>query len=475
MKKICVIVLSFVLAFSALFSIPVTAAPSTYDISALGVKVELAIPEGYDVITRDTPSNDPIFSKLGTTSSVVFDEFEGDGIYLKAISADNIVVTVSEHVLKFFDLLSAATVHEIISPLKERYNNSGLKILKYRSCRNTQVPFLEISFTDPARKLSALQYYTVYNGRAVSFILYSASDRLDEKQENVLKNVVNHARISNTTTVTGPKEDAEAFQYTDADTGVAFTVPANWKQKEFNEERELLDAKFVPTKEDGCTMIYGSIDMWGQMSAADRVGCSRSDINNSAFTKQDVAEMYGTTVDKISTTTYNGVQYFVGEINTSSGVYGVDVSTTQLVCIDNGWMYLFQFSDTGTHQRYSDFEKLLNSVKYPNVSNAEATEPSKPVTSVPDHSKQGFSSASGVIAIVALLVIVPVIVVAVVVTRKRNKKTINQSDYSTNNNAPETKPVSHAEKVVVCKKCGQMLPSDSVFCHFCGTRIEKEP
>ena len=114
-------------------------------------------------------------------------------------------------------------------------------------------------------------------------------------------------------------------------------------------------------------------------------------------------------------------------------------------------------------------------MKYPNVSNAEATEPSKPVTSVPDHSKQGFSSASGVIAIVALLVIVPVIVVAVVVTRKRNKKTINQSDYSTNNNAPETKPVSHAEKVVVCKKCGQMLPSDSVFCHFCGTRIEKEP
>ena len=209
MRKVCVIVLSVVLAFSALFSMSVTAASNTYDISALGLQVKVTIPEEYDVSLRDTSKNSEISS-----------EFERYGIYLKAISRDNIVVTISKHTLKHFDLLSDTTLDEIVSPLKERYHNGGLKILKYRLCRNSQAPFLEIFFNDPARKISALQYYTVYNGRAVSFILYSATDRLDEKQENVLKDVVNNARISNTTTVTEPEENTEAFQYTDIDTGV---------------------------------------------------------------------------------------------------------------------------------------------------------------------------------------------------------------------------------------------------------------
>ena len=128
MKKIWIIVLSFVLAFSAFCPMTVTAASNTYDISALGVKVEVTIPEGYDVITRDTPSGDPIFSKFGTTSSVVFDEFEEYGIYLKAISSDNIVVTVSERVLDHFDLMSDTTVHGLVSQLERWYAKYRLNI-----------------------------------------------------------------------------------------------------------------------------------------------------------------------------------------------------------------------------------------------------------------------------------------------------------------------------------------------------------
>ena len=313
----------------------------------------------------------------------------------------------------------------------------------------------------------------------MNFTMRSYAGSLSSRQETAIKTTVDSILFDNAPPVTEQGEDTDPFQYTDTDTGVTFTVPANWKQKEFNEERELIDVKFVSTKEDGCAMIFGTVDMWEQMSAVDRIGYSRSDINNSAFTKQDIAEIYGTTVDKISTVTYNGVQYFIAEINTSSDVYVMDISMTmtQLVYIDNGWMYMFQFNGTRTHKFYSDFEKLLNSVKYLVVSNVEATEASKPTTSVPDHSNQGSSNDSkdnsGVTAVVALLLIVPAIVVAVVVTRKKNTETTNQSGYSTNNNALVTKPASDREHTITCKKCGQALPSDSVFCYMCGTQIGK--
>lgn len=463
MRKVCVIVLIVVLAFSALFSMSVTAASNTYDISALGLQVKVTIPEEYDVSLRDTSTNLEISS-----------EFERYGIYLKAISQDNIVVTISKHTLKHFDLLSDTTLHEIVSPLKERYHNGGLKILKYRLCRNSQAPSLEIFFNDPARKISALQYYTVYNGRSVSFILYSDSTRLDEKQESALKSVVNNARISNAPTVTEPEGNTKAFQYTDTDTGVSFTVPENWKQVGFIQEKELADVQFASIKDTDCTMVFGGTDIWGKMSAADTNGYTRADLNSSKFTMADIVGFFGISADKVSMVTYNGVQYFQFETDTPLDIYGDDISrnVTQLVYIDQGWMYIFQFSGTSTHEFYADFEALLSSVKYPIVTNADHT-------GLPNQasSKDAPNNAAviTVVIVVLLLAIAPVIVIAVVVTRKKRNEIMPQLDCSPTYYAPETKPVSNTEQSVTCRNCGEILPSDSVFCHICGTRIVKEP
>lgn len=493
MKKICVIVLSVVLAFTICFPMSVAAASNKYDLPELGL--EVTIPEGYAVITRDTPASDPIFNALDTTKTAVINQFEASNIYLDALSDslnEEIVVTMDENIVDNFSLFSDTTLNVLASTLVDQYANYGMNVSYHEIYHHEQAKFIKIYFTDAAKTVHGLQYYTIYDGKAMNFTMRSYEGSILPRQENAIKTTVDSILFDNPPPVPEQGEDTHPFQYTDADTGVVFIVPANWMQEEFSENREYIDAKFTSNKEVGCTMIFGSMDLWSQMSAADRIGHTRSELDNSALTIIDIAEMYNTTFDKISTVTYNGTKYYKGDIKASSDAYGIDieVTVTQLVRIENGWMYVFQFSGTSSHELYPDFEKLLESVIYPPVSNVEETEPTKQTT-LPTYSsnqnshnvspnassngsKNDSKNNSGVIVAVVLLVIVPAIVVAVVVTRKKNRQTTEQPSYLTNNNVPETKPTSDTKQIVFCRKCGQKLPSDSAFCHMCGTKIDWE-
>ncbi len=252
-----------------------------------------------------------------------------------------------------------------------------------------------------------------------------------------------------------PPAFATSSTYTDVESGVSFTIPANWEQEAFTKDREFIDAKFVSTKEDGCVIIYGSTDMWRQMSASDRIGYTRSDINNSMFSKADIAEMYGTTANNISMASYSGIQYFYGEVKQSTNVSGISISVTmtQLVYFNNGWMYMFQFGGTDTHKLYSDFEDLLNSVKYLTA----------------DVSGDGF----GIIAVIILLLIVFLIIFVLIYRKKKNQQNIAFSSCS-NNQTVIPNSQHNAEPICICHNCGQPLPLHSKFCHVCGTRVINE-
>ena len=64
-------VLIFVFVF--LFNTSAFASSSTYTIVELGLDV--TIPSGYKVITKDTPANASVFSDLGRTKSDVIEQF----------------------------------------------------------------------------------------------------------------------------------------------------------------------------------------------------------------------------------------------------------------------------------------------------------------------------------------------------------------------------------------------------------------
>lgn len=268
---------------------------------------------------------------------------------------------------------------------------------------------------------------------------------------------------------------SDSFVYIDDESGVSFTVPENWEQKEFFEDREYIDAKFVSTKEAGTTIVFGNTDVWEQIPDYYKIGYTRADIRNDFYTKSDVAEMTRTTEDNISIVSYNGVEYFEAKITGATDVYGVDISfdAIELLYMDNGWMYTFYFGGTDFNQSYSDFEKLLNSVQYPAALNTESVYSSDDNNTVYDNTNNNSGYNSGAVAVVILLLIAAVSVIVILTTRIKKSQITVEADNIMNNEilTPETQ--NNTETTIVCKNCGQALPSDSAFCHKCGTKINK--
>ncbi len=475
MKRLFAVTLTVLLLLAMPFNISVFAASNTYDLDEL--ELQVTIPTGYSVITRDTPANDPIFNGLGTTKSALVSQFETSNIYLNAIPNtynEEIVVTNMKNSLSNFSLLSDTVLNTFAATLANQCTDYGINVSKYEIYQHSQAKFIKVYFTDTANSVHGLQYYTIYDGNAMNFTMRSYEGSISSRQETTIKTIVDSIKYDKAPPVADQGEDTNSFIYTDIDSGMTFTVPANWKQEAFSKDREFIDVKFVSTKEDGATIIYGSTDMWSMMSASDKVGYTRSDLNNSAFTKSDIAEMCSTTADKISVVTYNGIQYYKGELTSSQEAYGLDfsITMTELVYIDNGWMYVFQFGGTSTHKLYSDFESLLNSVQYPIIS-AVAGVGSSYISSLTDSTNNNSDNSSVVIAVIVILLIIAIIVVSVIIYNKKNSETVNTTNHTPNYNEIMPEPTISTEPTIYCKQCGQSLPSDSDFCHICGTKINK--
>lgn len=470
MKRLAAVVLT-IISFLTISSNTVSAASTnTYDLDELGLQV--TIPTGYFVITRDTPENDQIFSDLGIKKSEFISQFESSNIYLSAISdtyKEEVVVTMMESNISNFSLLSDTALDIFASTIVDQYIDYGINVSKYDIYQHSQAKFIRLYFTDTDETVHTLQYCICYNNKAISFTMRSYEGSLSSRQETAIKTIVDSIKYDKAPPVADQGEDTNPFIYTDTDSNVTFTVPANWKQEAFTKEQEFIDVQFLSTKEDGCTMIYGSMDMWEQLPEADRVGYTRSDLSNS-LTKSDIAEMFSTTEDEITTVTYNGVQYFKYETKSTTNTYGIDITVTmtQLVCVDNGWMYSFQFGGASTHKLYPDFESLLESVQYPAVSNEGGIGSANNMNSAINNNAD---DSLGVVAAVVLLVMVAIMVAAVVVFFKKNPAHATPANDTLVYNTPTPEPPGNTEPSIFCRNCGQALPLDSVFCRKCGTKV----
>lgn len=462
MKSVCCCVLA--VAMLLLLGSPVSAA-SVYELDALGFK--LTIPDGYTVITRDTPADDPVFDQFGITK----EEYETltipQFIYLDAFSNmydEEIVVTMTDGTFRNFSLFSDTTLSILASGLEDLYTTHGSTFQKYDIYQHKQAKFIRVYYKNAATGAYCLQYYTMYDSKAINITLHSYDASINARQERIMKTLVDNVSFYNEPPAYEPGEDTEAFLYTHKESGVVFTVPENWTQEPFIKEREYIDVMFVSTKEEGCSIVFGATDMWDEMTATEKMGTTRENWSSSIFTREDIAEMYMIPVSQVSTVTYSGREYYKVATRFSTDLYGYEMSldSTVLIYAENCWLYTYQFTGDDEHPMYSDFERLMCSVEYPDL-----PETASPTIADAPQEDNGFAG----ILFAVLLGVGAVSIVAILLVRKRKA---SEKPWKTIQKETAAAIACKLPPQKMCRSCGMVLGQDSMFCRFCGAKIEKE-
>lgn len=372
--------LSFVLVLLSLLSLSVpgfAAVNTTYDLKELGMSID--IPSDYAVLTRDNLDDYPNLSDYGFDKKTLSEMMESSNTYLHAWDKDisfEIYISMTDSPIDDLNLMSDTMLNTFASSFKAEYAKSGATFEKYEIYKHNQTKFVKIYFDQPngTSKDYALQYYTVYDKKAINITMQSYSGVIDSKKESILESIVNTAHFDKEPLKIASSPETPAFVYHDKETGIEFTVPANWTQGELSKDREYIDVRFNSNKEEGLSIFYGSTDMWSKMSSDERKGISRSDINGSILSLEEIAEAIGIEKSDISNVTYGGKEYYKYINKTSSSIYGAnfEVMTTCFARIENGYIYTFQFNGDNKNEYFKDFEALLDSVKYPTVEDSSS-------------------------------------------------------------------------------------------------------
>lgn len=367
--KYRLLVVSFCLALAFSFSVTAYASGTTeYALEELGVTVSL--PSDYIVFTRDIDANDPNLAAYGFTKDSMSSLMSEKSIYLNGWDADishEVVITMMDSLITDFNLFSDTTLMTMATTFESGYKQAGITIIKSEIYQHAQAKFLKIYISQPNGTSTkyGLQYYTVYEGKAINITLHSYSGPTTSAQEMVLKNIVDSAAFDTEPQIAEPDfTPSGAFTYTDPTTKATFTVPANWIETPLSEERKQIDVKFTSLEDGGMIIMYSGLDVWSKMTALERIRYNREDINNSYITKTDIADILGLSSSDITLVTYGENEFYIATVTSDTEAYGLSftVTITHAALISNGYMYLFQFSGARDNALYNDFETLLTSL-----------------------------------------------------------------------------------------------------------------
>ena len=343
-----------------LYPASVFAADKTYYLDEIGMSI--SIPDGHTVLTRGMEGDD---------NDGLIEFMIEQNAYLNAWDHDltyEIYVTVGDSPFENYDQFSNEELSEIGKLSQSGYKSRGVTYIKSDVYKNDQAKFLKIYTSHPANDgdIYSLQYNTVYDKISFNVLLQSYSSEIDLSKEALLKKIVDTIRFDAEIPIKFEPEMSEPFIYTD-DSGLTFTVPANWVEEPLTEGHEAIDAKFVSSIEKTKTILFTGRDLLETASESEKQQISRSDIDNYLSTKANISEMYSCDESDVSMVTYAGVEYFCVETYSTASLYGVTASVpmTYFVRFDNGYMYIFQFSGHRDNEYYADLEALLNSAVYP--------------------------------------------------------------------------------------------------------------
>lgn len=170
--------------------------------------------------------------------------------------------------------------------------------------------------------------------------------------------------------------ESSGATYADEALGLSFVVPEGWQEKELNEDRRYVKAKFFPSEVPSVGVAYGSIDLWGEMTPYERGNLRRSDIDMNYFEPVEFEgivsdNLYGCLDETYEIVDLGGNVHFLyegtGYLYVKSDDEPVHMKAGVLVHVENGQMVLFQYfapTDTSYNEYMPDFLSFAASAVY---------------------------------------------------------------------------------------------------------------
>ena len=370
--------LLFLVVLCLLLSAVTNAAERTHIVEELGMSIKL--PSNMVVFTRDIDENDPNLAAYGLTKNAMQQLMTDGNIYLNAWVEDasyEIIVTMIDSPLMDYNLYSNTILETLGTSLESEYRNAGIILESFELYQHGQAKFFVLNISQPNGNSTAygLQYHTVYADKVINITLQSYEGEVDQDKKAILKDIVDGIEFNTDPQKKNETAPTDAFVYVDTLSGMEFTVPENWVKENLSKDREFLSAKFISNEEEGLCILFGSEDMWSSLSENDKKGLSRKDLNNTLLTKSDYAEMCGCSASDVEMVSFAGKEYFCAEASSTEDVYGLTITATmtQYLRCENGYMYIFQFGGTRDSEHYGDFELLMDSVVYPEITQEKHT------------------------------------------------------------------------------------------------------
>ncbi|MCL2605716.1 MAG: zinc ribbon domain-containing protein [Coriobacteriia bacterium] len=149
--------------------------------------------------------------------------------------------------------------------------------------------------------------------------------------------------------------------YIDNETGATFRVPPDWVEAPLTQDGTTIDIKFFYSQEryEELVVMYGSFDLWSQMTEAEVAGLKPSDIDTFFYTKSEFAEIVSVPANELEMVTIGNNSFYKC---TPSEYSDLAQSVVVLFCIDNGFLYTLSF--LGYDQHFGDFETLAASLVF---------------------------------------------------------------------------------------------------------------
>ncbi|MCH5212649.1 MAG: hypothetical protein J1G06_06520 [Oscillospiraceae bacterium] len=373
MRKRIYIVLYILIVFimSAYMSVH-AAEMNTYTINELGLSIK--IPDNYAVVTRDINENDSSLKVFARTKDDMVSFMTARSIYLDAFDENTnneIVITKTDNDFIDLNYLSDDTLLDLIEEMKSEYEAVGITYIRSETYDNGTMKFAKIYISQPNGSNTAygLQYYTIYNKQAINITIHSYANLITQETEALMKNIVDSASFNGGIQSSDLKSDANEYEYVDNETNLSFTVPANYTQQAVSDDQKFIDAIFVCDDKNEVCIFYGSTDLFESIPKDERKGLRRQDCNNETLTEKDYAEILGITAEDVEKVFYGNKEYYkfvIQRVDDSTGIE-LQLSIINLVHIENGYIYQFQFSGRESSPYYADFERLISNAHYENV------------------------------------------------------------------------------------------------------------